>query len=63
MKKKYFDDIFEQSFMQYLRKLIEAVKVNEGVSSDTDKWMEMVKTEAVKMIPDHNRLRSMGQFY
>jgi len=51
----------DKAYLTYLRKLIEAVKVNEGDSSDTDKWMEMVKTEAVKMIPDHNRLRSMGK--
>ena len=46
---------------QHLRKTIEAVVAAHGSNGDTNKWMNMVKSQLAKKIPDHNRLRSMGK--
>ena len=46
---------------QHLRKTIESVVAAHGPNGDTNKWMNMVKSELNKKVPDHNRLRSMGK--
>lgn len=51
----------DKAFLTYLRKMIESVVAQTGANGETNKWMNMVKSEAAKVIPDHNRLRSMGK--
>ena len=46
---------------QHLGKAIQSAIANHGATSETTKWMNMVKAESAKKIPDHNRLRTMGK--
>jgi len=50
----------DKAYLTYLRKMIESAVTATGANGETNKWMNMVKAESAKKIPDHNRLRSMG---
>ena len=41
--------------------MIESAVAATGANGETIKWMNMVKAESAKKIPDHNRLRNMGK--
>jgi len=51
----------DKAYLTFLRKMIESAVAATGANGETNKWMNMVKSESAKKIPDHNRLRSMGK--
>jgi len=51
----------DKAYLTYLGKAIQSAVANHGATSETIKWMNMVKAESAKMIPDHNRLRTIGK--
>jgi len=51
----------DKAYLTYLRKMIESAVAATGANGETNKWMNMVKAESAKKIPDHNHLRSMGK--
>ena len=46
---------------QFLKKNIESVVAAHGATADTNEWMNMINQESAKLIPDNNRLRTMGR--
>ena len=57
-----FDTTFVYSFLkQYLKKAIQSVVSAGGANGDTNNWMKMVNSELAKKVPDHNRLRNIGE--
>lgn len=51
----------DKAYLLHLRKAIESTVAAHGATSDTNKWMGIVKQETAKTIPDHNRLRTIGR--
>ena len=59
VKFQAFSSIFPP---QHLKKTIQSAVAAHGATADTNKWMNMVNQESAKLIPDNNRLRTMGRY-
>jgi len=51
----------DKAYLQFLKKNIQSVVAAHGATADTNEWMNMIDQESAKLIPDNNRLRTMGK--
>jgi len=51
----------DKAYLKHLKKTIQSAVAAHGATADTNKWMNMVNQESAKLIPDNNRLRTMGK--